>query len=465
MVSELTNNGVADIGYIDKIHEIATERWGTPLAFVRTFGCQQNVSDSERICGMLVQMGFGFTDSPENANLILFNTCAVRENAEDRVFGNVGHLKSIKERRGDTLIALCGCMMQQEHIADKIRKSYPYVGLVFGTNKMEEFPELIYRALTGRKRVFDVGGEPEGIAEDIPVYRKDTVKAWLSVMYGCNNFCSYCVVPYVRGRERSRAPEDILKEAKEVIAQGCKEITLLGQNVNSYGKGSGFGVDFPDLLAMINELEGDFTVRFMTSHPKDATKKLFDTMARCEKVCRHLHLPFQAGNNEILRRMNRGYTREQYMELIAYAREKMPDLAVTSDVIVGFPGETYEQFCDTLDLIERVEFTSLFTFIYSPRVGTPAASMADSVPYSEKVKWFGELTSLQERVAGGRIAKMKGQTLRVLVESFENGVAMGRTGSNLMVEFKGKEDMTGNFVYVKIIETDGYTIKGEAAEK
>ncbi len=454
----------ADFDYIDKVYEIVTERWGTPLAYVRTFGCQQNVSDSERLCGMLSHMGFGFTDSPEKANLILFNTCAVRENAEDRVFGNVGHLKSIKEKRGDTLIGLCGCMMQQEHIAEKIKKSYPYVGLVFGTNRIKDFPELVYKALTGKKRVFDVADAPDGIVEGVPVYRKDTVRAWLPIMYGCNNFCSYCIVPYVRGRERSRSPEDIVREAREVIEKGAKEINLLGQNVNSYGKGTDFNADFPDLLEMINGLEGDFIIRFMTSHPKDATKKLFDTMARCEKVAKHLHLPFQAGNNEVLKLMNRGYTREQYMELILYAREKMPDLAVTSDVIVGFPGETYEQFRDTLDLIEKVEFTSLFTFIYSPRVGTPAAKMEDTVPHSEKVKWFTELTSLQERVAAKRIATLKGQRLRALVESFDKGVATGRTGYNLMVEFEGSEDMLGNFVELEIIDTDGYTLKGVAVK-
>lgn len=450
--------------YYDKINEIISIRWQIPLAFVRTFGCQQNVSDSERLSGMLAKMGFGFTDTPDNANLILFNTCAVREHAQDRVFGNVGRLKAIKEQRPDTLIVLCGCMMQQQHVAEKIRESYPYVGLVFGTNMMAQFPKLVYKALKAGRRVFEFSSVDEDFIEGLPVRRDRTIKAWLPIMYGCNNFCSYCIVPHVRGRERSRDAQNIIEEAKQLIAAGYREITLLGQNVNSYGNDKENSINFPALLKAINDLPGEFIIRFTTSHPKDATKELFDTMAQCEKVNRHLHLPFQSGNNEILRKMNRKYTREQYLQLVQYAREKMPDLSITSDVIVGFPGETYEQFCDTLDLVRQVEFTSLFTFIFSPRKGTPAALMEDKVPHSEKVKWFTELTSLQEKITSDRNAKMVGKTFKVLCDEADGEKVWGRTSGNQIVEFKGTPDMVGKFLNVKITEAGNYVLKGQLQE-
>ena len=350
----------------------------TPLAMVRTYGCQQNVSDGEKIKGMLQQMGFGFTEDQEEADFILFNTCAIREHAEDRIFGNVGALKYLKRRNPSLIIALCGCMMEQEHVVERIRKSYPFVSLVFGTHSLSSFPQLVYETLTGAKRVFQRGGE-DTIDENIPVRRDGRFKAWLPVMYGCDNFCSYCVVPYVRGRERSREPEAVLKEARQLIEGGYKDITLLGQNVNSYGKNLPEPVNFAKLLKDISDMEGDYWLRFMTSHPKDCTKELIDVMASSGHIAKHLHLPFQSGNNRVLKEMNRRYTREQYLEIIRYAREKMPGLSITSDVIVGFPGETYEEFQDTLSLIREVGFTALYTFIFSPRKGTPAAGMPESL--------------------------------------------------------------------------------------
>ncbi|MBQ7637629.1 MAG: tRNA (N6-isopentenyl adenosine(37)-C2)-methylthiotransferase MiaB [Clostridia bacterium] len=455
--------------YTELTRALLSEKYplGQPLAFVHTYGCQGNVSDSERIKGMLDEMGYGFTENVEEADFVLFNTCAVREHAEDRVFGNVGALKPVKSEKKDMIIALCGCMMQQPHIAEKIKKSYPFVNLVFGTFAISVFPELMYKTLRGGRRVFEITEKNEPVAEGLPVRRDSDFKAWLPIMYGCNNFCTYCIVPYVRGRERSRKLCAVIEEAKEIIAGGAKEITLLGQNVNSYGKGSGDGVGFPELLKMLNALEGDFRLRFMTSHPKDCTKELLDAMASCEKADRHLHLPFQSGNNRVLKAMNRGYTREKYLELISYAREVMPDISITSDIIVGFPGETYEEFLDTLSLIKEVKFTSLFTFIYSPRKGTRAAEMPDPVPYAEKSKWFSELLKAQEEIAAERSKSMLGKTYEVLVEGEtkeKNGMLTGRTGGNINIDFPGDAALIGTFVKVKVTQAKNWLLTGEITE-
>ena len=452
--------------YTELVRALLHQRYplGAPKAFVHTYGCQGNVADSERIKGMLAEMGYAFTDAREDADFVLFNTCAVREHAEDRVFGNVGALKPLKTDKKEMIIALCGCMMQQSHVADRIRQSYPFVNLVFGTFAIHRFPELMYRVLRGGKRVFEIAETQEPVAEGLPVRRDSLFKAWLPIMYGCNNFCSYCVVPYVRGRERSRAPAAVLAEAKEIIAGGAKEITLLGQNVNSYGKNAADGVNFPKLLKMINDLPGDFHIRFMTSHPKDCTRELLDTMAACEKADRHLHLPFQSGNNRVLKAMNRGYTRESYLELIRYARKVMPDISITSDIIVGFPGETYEEFRDTVSLIEEVKFTSLFTFIYSPRVGTRAAAMEDPVPYAEKSRWFAELLKAQEAVAAERCADMVGKTYEVLVENETkegNGMLTGRTGGNINIDFAGEPALIGTYRRVRVTEAKNWLLTGE----
>ena len=435
-----------------------------PLAMVRTFGCQGNVADSERIQGMLTEMGFGLTDGLEEADFVIFNTCAIREHAEDRVFGNVGELKHKKETDPGCVIALCGCMMQQERVVEKIKSSFGFVDMVFGTHALHRLPELVLRFLTGGKKVIDTVETGAEIAEGLPVKRDSSFKAWLPVMYGCDNFCSYCVVPYVRGRERSREPSDVLAEAKQLADSGYKDITLLGQNVNSYGKGNREVCDFPELLKRVSQLEGEFLIRFMTSHPKDCSKRLLDTMASCNKVAKHLHLPFQSGNNRILKAMNRGYTREDYLELIAYAKEVMPGLSVTSDVIVGFPGETYEEFLDTLSLIDAVDFTSLFTFIYSRREGTAAASQEDKTGRAEKVERFQQLTKLQEEKAAKHAAAMTGKTVRVLCErkGREGGSLLcGRTQGNSIIEFEGPEDIIGTFRDVKVTKALTWMLKGE----
>lgn len=436
----------------------------TPLAMVHTYGCQGNVSDGERIKGLLEKCGYGFTDDVNEADLVLYNTCAIREHAEDRIYGNVGALKNIKKDRPDMIIALCGCMMQQEKVSQRIRKSYPYVNLVFGTHVIHKVPELLYNVLRSGKRVFSSPESDGVIAENLPVHRDGNIKGWLPIMYGCNNFCSYCIVPYVRGRERSREPEDIIAEAKELIASGCKDITLLGQNVNSYGKTLDRDINFAKLLRMINDLEGDFIIRFMTSHPKDCTEELLDTMSRCEKVARHFHLPFQSGNNRVLKEMNRGYTKEKYLSLVEYARKVMPDISLTSDIIVGFPGETYEEFKDTLDLIEKAKFTSLYTFIFSPRDGTRAAKMPDPISRAEKGKWFKELCDLQESIAGRRTALMKGNSYRVLCEGYASeGIYNGRTGGNVMIEFPDTDngESIGKFCTVKVTEPLTWIVRGE----
>lgn len=438
-------------------------RGDRPLAYIRTYGCQQNVADSEKIKGMLSQMGYSFTNTPDGADFILFNTCAVREHAEDRVFGNVGALKALKRRHPSVLIALCGCMMEQQHVADRIYKSYPFVGLVFGTHYLHRFPELLYESLFTGKRVFVRGDDDKLVHEGIPVKRDGTFKGWLPIMYGCDNFCSYCVVPYVRGRERSRKPEDILKEANELVQSGYKDITLLGQNVNSYGKGLTEDITFARLLSEIDSIDGDYWLRFMTSHPKDCTKELIDTIAQGKHISLHLHLPFQSGSNRILKQMNRRYTREQYLDIVRYAKEKIPDVSLTSDVIVGFPGETYEDFKDTLTLVREVGFTSLFTFIFSPRAGTPAAEMDDPVSPSEKSEWFSELLQAQEEIAAIRCAHMVGQTVKVLVEgkTNKNDALTSRTSGNIIVEHNGPEELIGTFAQVKITKARNWILKGE----
>ena len=448
--------------FYDKVrqHYVNIKDSAQPLACIRTFGCQQNVADSERIKGMLAQMGFGFTEEGEDADFILFNTCAVREHACDRVFGNVGALKHIKRRKPHVIISVCGCMVQQPHAADRLKESYPFVSLVFGTHVIHRFPELLWQTLNQRKQLSCTPQEDGVIAEGLPVVRDGSFKAWLPIMYGCNNFCTYCIVPYVRGRERSRDPEIILKEARELVAAGYKEITLLGQNVNSYGKGESHGVDFAELLRRVNDIPGDFTIRFMTSHPKDATPALFDTIAACKKVSRHFHLPFQSGNDRVLKAMNRRYTREQYLDLINYARKVIPDISFTSDVIVGFPGETREEFEDTLSLVKEVGFTSLFTFIYSPRKGTPAAVMEDPISAAEKSAWFQELSALQESVSAESLSKLVGTEQRALLESVGEGFVEARLASNSVVRVQADAALIGRYATIRIDDARSWIMNG-----
>lgn len=449
-------------GFIEKCAEINSRRESPPTAHVHTFGCQQNVSDGEKIKGMLAEMGCGFSDSPEGADIIIFNTCAVRENAEDRVFGNLGALKHEKRRNPNVIIGVCGCMVQQEHIVNKIKRSFPHVDLVFGTNALHTLPELIYRQLTERKREFCVPGGDGVIAEGLPLRRESALRASIPIMYGCNNFCTYCIVPYVRGRERSRRLEDILAEARAAVHNGAKELLLLGQNVNSYGKE--LGTDFPGLLRAVNAIDGEFRICYMSSHPKDATKELIDTIAECEKVTRHFHLPVQSGSSRVLGLMNRHYTREDYLKIAEYIREKIPGAALTSDIIVGFPGETREDFEETLSLIREVKFDSLYTFIYSPRKGTKAASMPDPVSAEEKGEWFRELLEVQGAIGRGLYEKYVGQTFRVLCEGegrTDPDLLTGKTPQDVIVDFDGDKELIGEFVNVKIERACQWALTGK----
>lgn len=451
--------------YMQTVKTVISSRYPSapPKAYVHTYGCQGNVADGERLQGMLMEMGYEFTDGVENADLVLYNTCAIREHAQDRIFGNAGALKPIKKQNPDMIIALCGCMMQQASVAEKIKKSYPFIDLVFGTHVSHKLPEFLYKILCTGKRVIDITDSEGNIVEDLPIKRDGTFKAWVPIMYGCNNFCSYCIVPYVRGRERSRDFDKIIEEVTNLVNMGYKEITLLGQNVNSYNKDLDENRRFPALLKAISEIEGDFIIRFMTSHPRDCTKELLDVMASSDKIAKHLHLPFQSGNNRVLKEMNRHYDREKYLSLIDYAYEKMPGLSITSDVIVGFPGETYEEFKDTLSLIEKVKYTSLFTFIFSPRPGTKAYDMPDNVTREEKGRWFKELTDLQESIAGQRTASMLGKTYKVLVEGTgkSENILSGRTEGNVIIEFEGDESLIGTFAEVKVTDPKTWVVYGE----
>ena len=447
--------------YIDLIAARNAERaqrlGRKPRAVAHAFGCQQNFADTEHIAGMLFEMGYELTEDVNEADFILYNTCAVREHAEARALGNVGALTHVKKTHPETVIALCGCMVQQAQVAEKVKKSYPHVDLVFGTHAIWRFPELLFRTLTGGKRVFDISGDEKGeIAEGLPVLRGEGARALLSIMYGCNNFCTYCIVPYVRGRERSRDPEAIENELRELVAAGHKDITLLGQNVNSYGKDLGLGMDFSDLLRRLDAVPGDYLLRFMTSHPKDASPRLFDTMAECTHVAKQLHLPFQSGSDEILRRMNRGYTAEYYRKLIAYARNKMPEITLSSDIIVGFPGETEEDFQQTLSLVREVGFDMLYTFLYSKRTGTPAAEYPDSATKEEKQNRFDRLLKTQDETVEGRQSAYLGRHLRVLIDGTAKSDAYpfaARTEGGLLVCCAGEKLKIGEFAEVEIDKT------------
>ncbi len=459
-------------GYLYKLKQLSAqfrEKNGRmPFALTETYGCQQNENDTERIRGMLGEAGFEFTTETENADLIIYNTCAVRENAEMKVFGRLGILKHIKESKPNMLIGLCGCMVQQNHIANKIKEKYPHVDMVFGTHSLYKFPELLYSNITTQKRVFSIESTDGTVAEDIPILREDTSKAWVSIMYGCNNFCSYCIVPYVRGRERSRKSEDILKEIRELVDNGCTEICLLGQNVNSYGKDLDEEIDFSDLLEMVNEVEGVKRIRFMTSHPKDFGDKLIQTMKKCDKVCKQLHLPFQAGNDEVLKKMNRKYTKEVYLDKIARLKAEIPDIALSTDVIVGFPTETVEQFEDTLDVLRKVQFDNIFSFIYSRREGTPAAKW-DFVLSDEQIhKNFDRLLEVQNEISKSKNDAYVGRVEEVLVDGVSknnSGTLSGRTDSYKIVNFKGDKSLAGKYVKVRITESHTWSLNGELVEE
>ena len=450
-----------------KMREMNDRRTRTPLALVDTFGCQQNVADGEVLMGMLREMGYELTRDENQADVILLNTCAIREHAEKRVYGHLGRLSHTKAAKPDQIICLCGCMAQQKVVADKVKNSYHHVDLVLGPQAEWRLPELLHEVYTKNKRVFSIENEHGRIAEDLPIVREGGVRAWVSIMYGCNNFCSYCIVPYVRGRERSREPEQIVREVRELVAAGYKEITLLGQNVNSYGKDLGTGCDFADLLAEIDRIDGDYWVRFMSSQPKDATSKLFDTMAASRHVTHQLHLPVQSGNDRVLRAMNRPYTRAGYLELIRYARRVMPDLVLTSDIIIGFPGETEAEAMDTVSLINEVHFDALFTFIFSPRPGTPAAKLDDPTPREEKQKWFDALCNAQNAISAEKHAAYIGRTVRVLVEGESDDAdwpLSARTEGNRLVRMKGDKSLIGTFTTAKISGSNTWALYGAAEE-
>jgi tRNA-2-methylthio-N6-dimethylallyladenosine synthase len=466
-VDSSKKNSVLDTNYYHLVNDIFGKPFfKKPLAFVRTYGCQQNISDSERIKGVLQKLGYEFTDDENISDLIIFNTCAIRQNAQNRVLGNIGILKKIKSKNPNVKIIVCGCMTEQDYAANKIKNSYPFVDVVLGTKYLGILPEVVYNLLIGSKtqvhNLINMDNN-ESVFEGGPINRDSKIKAWVPIMYGCDNFCSYCVVPYVRGREKSREPENIVSEVKILIDKGYKDITLLGQNVNSYGKHLREKVNFSDLLEMLDSLNGEFRIRFMTSHPKDATKKLIDVIAQSRHICSHIHLPFQSGNNRILKLMNRQYTRESYLEIVNYAKQKMPNVCLSSDIIVGFPGETYEEFLDTVSLIKEVKFTSLFTFIYSPRNGTPASLFEDSVPYEEKSKWFSYLLKEQENVSLKIYEEMVGKNFEILVESKINDqLLVGKTAGNILVEVEtSQRNLIGKFINVKIINYNKTKLKAK----
>ena len=450
--------------YIDAVARLLGDK--RPKAYTHTFGCQQNEADTERIRGMLSEMGYEMTDTPDEADFILFNTCAVREHAEDRAFGNVGALRHLKKERPGIVIAMCGCMAQQEKNVEKIKKSYPQVNLLFGTHALWRFPSLLYRVLTEKKRVFDIGGEDD-IAEGLPVLRAKGAKAWLSIMYGCNNFCSYCIVPYVRGRERSRTPEAVIAEVKELVARGCSEIALLGQNVNSYGKDLDTDVDFADLIRMVNDIEGVERIRFMTSHPKDLSDKLIDAIAECDKVCKQLHLPVQAGSNKILKEMNRKYTKEDYLAKIEKVKKRIPNISLSTDIIVGFPTETKEDFEETLDVLRKVEYDNIFSFIYSRREGTPAAKLDFVLTDEEIHENFNKLLEVQNEISKRKNEAYVGRVEKVLVDGVSKNdetTLSGRCDSSKIVNFKGDKSLIGKYIDVRITEAHTWSLNGEIAE-
>jgi len=433
--------------------------------YIETWGCQMNEEDSEKLSGMLKNIGYVKAETKENADVIIFNTCAVRENAELKVYGNIGALKKLKEAKPDLIIAICGCMMQQKGMAENIIKKYPFVDIIFGTHNSYKFPEYLNRAKQEGKSVIEVVDKEEGIVEGIPVDRKSDIKAFVTITYGCNNFCTYCIVPYVRGRERSRQPEEIIKEIKSLVAVGYKEVTLLGQNVNSYGKDLDKDINFAKLLRMVNDIEGLERIRFMSSHPKDLSMEVIYAIRDCEKVCNQIHLPVQSGSTNILRKMNRSYTREQYLELVRNIKREIPNVALTTDIIVGFPGETEEDFLDTLNLVKEVEYDSAFTFIYSRRKYTPADKMEDQIDDAIKHDRFNRLVQVVNEISAKKNMEYQDKVVKVLVEGKSKNdetKLSGRTETGKLVNFTGNEDSIGKIIEVKITQALTFSLNGEA---
>ncbi|MBP5362301.1 MAG: tRNA (N6-isopentenyl adenosine(37)-C2)-methylthiotransferase MiaB [Ruminococcus sp.] len=432
------------------------------LAYVRSFGCQLNTSDGEKIKGLLKKMGYGFTDDESEADLIILNTCAVRENAEDRVFGIVGSMKKLKELNPELIIGIAGCMTAQSHIAEKIKKSYPQVDFVLGTSAINALPKLLLDCLNGVKFSADIAEYDDFSAETEQV-RESSFKASVPIMFGCNNFCTYCIVPYVRGRERSRRPEDIISEVEGLVRDGYKEIMLLGQNVNSYGNDLGGEMSFPQLLRRLNEINGDFWIRFMSSHPKDASKELIDAIFECDKVANHLHLPVQSGSDEVLHRMNRRYTAEKYLSIVNDIRSRDPDFSLTTDLIVGFPDETNEDFEATLDIMKKVRYDNIYSFIYSKRTGTKAAEMPDSISEEEKGQRMRHLLEIQREISTEHYKRFIGRRMKVLVDDVSKkreGYVSGKSSEFIIVEFEGDNSLIGTFVDVEITEAMNWAVVG-----
>jgi tRNA-2-methylthio-N6-dimethylallyladenosine synthase len=449
------------------VKKLAAELGHTPRACVNTFGCQMNARDSEKLCGVLEQIGYEIIED-EHADFVIFNTCTVRENANKRVYGRLGALGHAKKQNPHMMIALCGCMMQEPEVVEKIKKSYRYVNLIFGTHNIYKFAELIVNSIESDRMIIDIWKDTDKIVEELPSERKYTFKSGVNITFGCNNFCSYCIVPYVRGRERSRKPEDILQEIRTLVADGVKEVMLLGQNVNSYGKNLETPVTFAQLLQEVEKIDGLERIRFMTPHPKDLSDELIEVMKHSEKICHHVHLPLQSGSTEILRRMNRRYTKEQYLELAKKIQREIPDVAITTDIIVGFPGETEEDFLDTMDVVKKVGFDSAYTFIYSKRTGTPAAVMEGQVPQEVVKERFDRLLALVQESSSRATQKYVGRTMKVLVESeneTDKSLVTGRLANNMIVHFPGCTEMIGSIVDVVLEEAKGFYFYGKEDTK
>ena len=449
--------------YVESFKE---EHGHPPKACVVNMGCQMNARDSEKLNGILEKIGYERT-ADENADFVIYNTCTVRENANNKVYGRLGTLAGYKKKNPHMKIALCGCMMQEATVIEKLRTSYRFVDLIFGTHNLYKFAELLFRALESNSMIIDIWGDTDRIVEDLPVRRKYAFKSGVNIMFGCNNFCSYCIVPYVRGRERSRLPQDICKEIRALVADGVSEIMLLGQNVNSYGKTLAEPVSFAQLLRMVNEIEGLSRIRFMTSHPKDLSDELILAMRDCDKVCRHIHLPLQSGSSAILQKMNRHYDKEQYLSIVDKLRAQMPDIAITTDIIVGFPGETEEDFLETMDVVKRVEYDSAFTFLYSKRTGTPAAAMEDQVPKDVVKDRFDRLLAVVQEGAHKKAGALTGKVLPVLAEEINRqdaSLLTGRLENNSVVHFPGTSEMIGRIYPVRLSECKGFYYLGKVEE-
>lgn len=454
--------------YIQKVKEYLADKeqetGRKQTYFVFTTGCQMNAHDSEKIAGMLESMGFTESDNEEQADFIIYNTCCIRENAEEKVYGRLGRLKYYKRKNQDLKIALCGCMTQQDIVIDKLKQSYKYVDIVFGTFNLYKLPELLYTSLHTKGTLFDIWKEEKEIVEDLPTLHKNKFAASVNIMFGCNNFCSYCIVPYVRGRERSRKAEDILDEVQRLVNDGVKEIVLLGQNVNSYGKNLEHPITFAELLRKIHAIEGLERIRFMTSHPKDISDDLIEAMKDCPKLGNYLHLPFQSGSTRILEKMNRHYTKERYLEIIEKIKKAKPDIHISTDIIVGFPGETEEDFQETLDVVSKVGFSSAFTFIYSKRTGTPAATMENQIPEDIVKDRFNRLLNLLNPMILSMNQKQVGNTYEVLVEGISHQnpeILTGRSDNNSLIHFEGDKSLIGQTIPVKIIDNKTFYLIGE----